>query len=332
MKINTKELLKALEIVKPGLASKEMIEQSTSFAFMNDKVVTYNDEISISCPVKGLGITGAIHAQKLYQFFSKLKKDEVDVEITDNEILFKSGRQRAGFTLESEIKLPLEEIDGLDEWKDLPEGFIEALQFTHPCCSTDMSRPILTAVHINKTIVEASDAFRLAVFTLDSPVPTDKLLIPAGSIRELVKLKPVQITTGTGWVHFKTKEGAVISCRRFEDPFPSVKHLLTVDGTQLRLPKTITEIVEKATIFSTDGDEFITITLVDNKMIIKGKSESGWFEEEANIKYDGEEANFFVNPHFLQTILTKSNRCIIAPDKIKFEGESWEYIAMLRVK
>ena len=44
------ELIKALEAVRPGLANKEMIEQSTSFAFMKDRVVTYNDEISISYP------------------------------------------------------------------------------------------------------------------------------------------------------------------------------------------------------------------------------------------------------------------------------------------
>ena len=48
MKINRLILQKALETVKPGLANKEMIEQATSFAFMKDKVVTYNDEISIS--------------------------------------------------------------------------------------------------------------------------------------------------------------------------------------------------------------------------------------------------------------------------------------------
>ena len=48
MKINKKELQEALERVKPGLASRELIEQSTSFAFMRDRVVTYNDEISIS--------------------------------------------------------------------------------------------------------------------------------------------------------------------------------------------------------------------------------------------------------------------------------------------
>ena len=72
MKINKVELQEALEKVKPGLASRELIEQSTSFAFMGDRVVTYNDEISISHPVKNLDVTGAVKAQTLYAFLNKI--------------------------------------------------------------------------------------------------------------------------------------------------------------------------------------------------------------------------------------------------------------------
>jgi len=39
MKVNKVELQEALEKGKPGLASRELIEQSTSFAFMRDWVV-----------------------------------------------------------------------------------------------------------------------------------------------------------------------------------------------------------------------------------------------------------------------------------------------------
>ena len=92
------DLLTALETVKPGLASKEMIEQSTSFAFMNDRVVTYNDEISLSHPVKDLEIEGAIQAEQLYKLLNKLKKDEIEVEIKGNELLLKSGNTEAGLT------------------------------------------------------------------------------------------------------------------------------------------------------------------------------------------------------------------------------------------
>ena len=50
MKINKSELQEALAKVKPGLASKDLIEQATSFAFMDGRVVTYNDEMFPSSP------------------------------------------------------------------------------------------------------------------------------------------------------------------------------------------------------------------------------------------------------------------------------------------
>ena len=67
MKVNKEKLRQALEIVRPGLANKEVIEQATSFAFMDGRVVTYNDEISISHPVEGIEIEGAVKADQLYQ-------------------------------------------------------------------------------------------------------------------------------------------------------------------------------------------------------------------------------------------------------------------------
>jgi len=108
LKINKSNLQKALEIVKPGLASKELIEQATSFAFINGCVITYNDEISISHPVDGLELEGAIQAEKLYSILTKLKTDEIEVTINDKEIILQSGKSKIGLTLQSEIKLPLD--------------------------------------------------------------------------------------------------------------------------------------------------------------------------------------------------------------------------------
>ena len=111
------DLLAALETVKPGLSNKEMIEQATSFAFLGDRIVTYNDEISISHPVQNLNIEGAVQAEELYKLLSKLKKEDIEITTIDNELQIKCGRTKAGLTLQQEIKLPLEEITGKRKWK-----------------------------------------------------------------------------------------------------------------------------------------------------------------------------------------------------------------------
>ena len=45
MEINREELLKILTSVRPGLASSEIMQQSTSFIFRDKKVSTYNDRL-----------------------------------------------------------------------------------------------------------------------------------------------------------------------------------------------------------------------------------------------------------------------------------------------
>ena len=138
MKIKKQELIKALEVVKPGLAQKEMIEQSTSFAFMEGRVVTYNDEISISHPVKDLDIMGAVKADKLYGFLNKVKAEEIDLQIDDSEIRLTAGKSKAGLVLQAEMKLPLDEIGKIGKWTKVPEGLLDAIKFASFSCSNDM--------------------------------------------------------------------------------------------------------------------------------------------------------------------------------------------------
>jgi hypothetical protein len=205
MKINRKELQTALEIVKPGLANREVIEQANSFAFMDDRLVTYNDEISISHPISGLEITGAVKADELYKFINKVKKDELEFELTDNEIVLISGRSKAGFAIQSEIKLPIKDIGNIGKWKALPDDFMSKISFVSSSAGKTMSKPILACVHVNKEgFVEASDGFRITKNMLSDTMPVKTFLIPATSVSQIIRLKPTKIAEGQGWIHFKT--------------------------------------------------------------------------------------------------------------------------------
>ncbi len=336
MQINKGDLLHALEIVKPGISSKENIEQASSFAFMKDKVVSYNDEISISAPIKDLDIVGTVKANELYNLLHKLKKDEVEIEVVnESELQVKCGRAKAGLALQTEIKLPIEDIAVKGKWKSLPDEFLKGLEFAMGACSRDMSRPVLTCVHVNKEgFVEASDSFRIAKVTTGIEFPVKTALIPATSIVTIIKMQPDKIAEGNGWVHFKTQSGATISCRIFEDDqFPETSHLFKIKGTKLSFPKNIIQILDRASIFSKGStilDQIVEITLDNGKFKIRSQSESGWFEEVVKIEYTGEQVSFIVTPYLLKDILSKTLTCIVAPDRLKFEGDNWIYISMLR--
>ena len=335
MEINRIDLLKALEIVKPGLANKELVEQSTSFAFMGDKIVTYNDDISIAHPIKGLELTGAIKAEKLYQILGKFSTDTVTMDIKGSEILLKSGRAKAGLTLQQEIKLPLEEeIAYKEKWKELPKQFLEGIDLAMPCASRNMSRPVLTCIHIRKDgIIESSDDLRVMQYTMSEKMPLDNILLPVPAAVVMYKLKPTKVAKGNGWIHFKNEAGTVLSCRVFSDKFPNTDPILDMKGTKFTLPKEIAGVLDRAAVFAKRDhmlDETVQITLESKKLKMKGESESGWFEESVDMDYKGEEVEFFITPYLLKGIINQSLEGRLVTNRLKFKGPNWVYVSALK--
>jgi len=334
MKINKDELIKALEIVKPGLAQKEMIEQSTSFAFMDGRVVTYNDEISISHPVADLEIDGAVKADKLYGFLNKVKKDEIEFKVTESEIRMIVGKSKAGLVLQAEVKLPLDEIGAMGKWKEVPDGLLDAIRFCIFSCSNDMSKPVLNCIHVRKDTnqVESTNNLRATRHDFTGQLPVPSFLIPGSSARELHKYEITHIARGSGWIHFKTAEDTVFSCRVFSDDFPEMNHLFKVKGKEIKLPKTTADILDCAGVFSSKDhflDNMVEVSLADKKLKITAKADSDWFKEEANIRYSDDPITFQIHTNFFKEICQQEGKCILASNMMKFQGDNWEHILAL---
>lgn len=335
MQINRLELLDALEKVKPGLASKEIIEQSTSFAFMGDRVVTYNDEISVSHPVKGLNVTGAVEAKMLYGYLNKVKQETIDISWEENQVVIKAGRAKAGLILESEVILPVEEIGKISEWAAVPKDFLQAVKFCYPCCSKDESRAVLTCVHITPERLESSDSFQIAVHALSSKFPTKPFLLPAGAARELARYDNVtHVSLGDHWVHFRTEEGTVFSSRLFMAEFPNVDRFLNLSGRVFTFPDTVKDILCRAEIFARAReitfDPMVSITLSRGKFTVSVQSDHGWFREiEKAPSYKGDTVKFNVVIDFLQGILDKTTTCTIGENTLGFQGDNWKHVVAM---
>jgi DNA polymerase III sliding clamp (beta) subunit (PCNA family) len=333
MKIKRLELLEALEIVRPGLATgKEVIEQSSSFAFRGGRVITYNDEISIAHKIEGMDLEGAIKAEELYQLLGKIKAEEISIATTDNELRIKAGRSRAGIKLQTEIKLPLDEISEIGDWEPIPEDLIPNLSMALPCVGREASRPVLQNIHIRKDgKVEASDSLR-AIQCVGTELPIPTCLIPGSTVRELIHYPLTEMSHNQGWLHFKTKQGTIISCRTVNDNYVNVDEVIHVKGEEIHLPDNLGEILEKAAIF-VKGDkavkEEVEIRFAEGKMVIRGEGNYGWFQEQADLDYKGEEVTITVNPTMLKTIASKVKRCVLGENSMRFDGESWIYIVAL---
>lgn len=90
------------------------------------------------------------------------------------------------------------------------------------------------------------------------------------------------------------------------------------------------DIIDRALIFS--NTDLVDILIKNKRFKVSSKNDTGWFEEEANSKYDGNEIQFTMNPNLLKDILSVTKNAIIGDDKLKFEGEDWVFVTVLQNK
>lgn len=345
MKIDRQKLQEALAIVKPGLATKELLEQTTSFAFLGTRVVTYNDELSVSHPVEGLDFRGAIKAEELYGLLSRLNKGEVDVELTKKELLIQCGRVKAGLALEREIELPIEEEIGLiEDWHSIPDQaqFAKHLKFAMQTCSGDMSQQKLTCVCVRKNgLVQGSDGFRL-VQCKGKKMPVEDFLVSATLVSDIIKIKPQEISISSHWVHFKNAEGTIMSCRTMSIKYLDQSSIDVVLDTNVRytitFPSKVEDMLERVRQIAKKDfafDEAVFVSIEGGKIVMRAESEDtkSWVEEKASIVTDVD-VSFRITPMLFDDILKETRICTLAEDmrgaKFTAEDGNWEYYIMLR--
>ena len=352
MKVDRKHLLTTLGHLKPGLANKEIIEQSTSFIFTEGKVLTYNDEVAVQAPVEELGFVGAVKAKEFISLLEKLKDDEIDLSVPSGaELLVKMKKSSAGIRLEQDTTAIHDIIRGVGEpaeWWELPATFLPAALFCSFSAGSDMTKPLLTCLCFSGRDVWASDNFRATHYDMGAAAELqfqEPLLIPASIIKDLRGYAPIEFSMTNGWAHFRNDAGVIFSCRVMEGTYPEdVIRKIVLAGDEakaqrVKLPEGVTEALERAGIFSSSStlkvanDNRVSISLEEGLLTLRGEGAAGWFEEESRVRYQGAPVEFEVSPDVLQEILTYTHEATIGERVLRFKGENFTHaVAVLAGK
>lgn len=331
--MDREKLIAILQSTRAGLADKDIVEHASSFIFANEQVLAFNGEISVHYPLP-LDFEGVVPADKLLAFLDKGKKDEIKLEASGNELLLKCGRAKAGIVLSSEIPEYLESLKiPRKGWAPIPDGFVDALQFCFFSVSRDMTKPVLTCVHIVKDIIESCDAFRATRRILSKSANLDELLIPAPVIKYLRRFGITEYANDNTWIHFRNEDEAILSCRLFQGQYPALKELLNFDikGTSISFPDSLGEMLDGAGVFADaefDTDRSVAITVQDGKLIVRAEGGEGWFEQSARAK-GIKDLNFTIHPGFLQEVLKHSGEAKLTERTILFKGENFVHVVSL---
>lgn len=329
IRVKREELLQQLESVQPGLSKRDIVEQSSCFAFKNGLVMAYNDEVACSHKCL-LTITGAVAAEPLIELLRKLPEDDLEFTVEEGELRVKGKRRAAGITMEEKILLPIDALEKVEEWKPLHPDFADAIGIVQQCAGTDQTAFKLTCVHIHPKWLEACDNFQMTRYKIKTGI-TESTLVRQSAIKNIVAFGMSEFAETPSWLHFRNPGGLMLSCRRYVEEYDDLAPYLQVEGKKAQLPKGLADAIEKAEIFSSEDSERneVMVMLRPGKLRIRGLGNTGWYSESKKVGYKGPPINFMIAPKLLKDLTERHNECEISEDRLKVNGGRFVYVACL---
>lgn len=320
--MNKKELLEAIEKVKPAITTTSLTEQNNLILFNKKSVSSYNDEILITSIIN-TKIDGAVPANELITLLQKMKDETIKVVQKDNvlEIIGKTTKAKLKM---STLSFPKTKIP--DKWKKLPEEFIKGLNY----CKFSLAQEgnILNNLFVTKDNIISSDNYRITQYTLDKELTKKNFLIPSSTINPLVSFKPTSLSIDKLWVFFKNKNDGIFCIRNNGEKYPDIESILNnkVKGIKIKLPDSLKESLLRTKILSDEdivtGNRIINITIKEGKLICYGECAAGNIYETVDIDYDGKDIKFAVVPDFLSEILNNTNNMTVGDSVLIFKTKN----------
>ena len=302
LRVKRELFLQRLNEVAPGLSPKEVVEQTRCLVFQDGQIKTFNEEIC--CRTTSdlpKDFTGAVQAAPLRVILQKLPEDEIILEQREGLLVVKGKGKETGIRMEKEILLPVAAVETPKKWQTLNTDFTDAVSIVQECAGKDESKFIWTCVHIHPKWMEACDNFQLTRYTLDTGVEKP-ILVRRDAIKYVPGFDLSEIAETDSWLHFRGRNGLMLSCRRYEDEYQDLSPILKFKGEKAVLPKALIEAAERANVFSeenTDNNQ-IMVELRPGKLRIRGEGSTGYHLEIKRLKYAGPPMKFMVSPKLLR--------------------------------
>lgn len=335
LKVRVSDFLTVLSYVKPGLADKEIVEQSSRFIFLKEWVVAYSGEMTIRYPFN-IGFECSVWAEGLYSLLQKVKEDEVIVDRSeDGKQIIISGirtKFRSGLSVDTEIKLPVMDFCVPSGFRGLPQNFLEALKVTSISVSSDASKPHLCCIHMTKSFFESCDGYRLTRFQMTEEFPFEEIKIPFRLIQTLDKYIPVEVAYMDGWAHFRSENGVVYSCGDFVGEYPDLTPFIDFSGKEFHFPTEIVPAVKRAEVLASQeltGDKLVDIKFTKDGMELGSQSEKGWYTERFRVRRMDGDLHFKISSKVLLDALGHFKKVVVGDNKLKFETDSFVHVVSL---
>lgn len=356
------KIIKALNSVVKGVASKTTMPILEGILIQtNDneiKLTTYDLELGIEytmpCDVTEQGST-VVNAMMFTEIIRKLPDTEINISVNENNLL----------TIECEGSLYKLATMNPDEFPELPKIEIEnsisleqsalknMIRKTIFAVSTEENRPIFTGclfeIKNNKLNVVAIDGFRLALRTINIPVPVNdfKAVIPAKTLNEVNKIlsdsfEPIKIGVSKNQAVFEMENCKIVT-RILDGEFLNYSTVIPNSWqTRIRVEKeALQNSFERISLISSSSIEKekkypVKVNVDIGKVTISCTNQTGDAKEELFVSTEGKNLEAGFNPkYFLDSLKAIDDEDVfvefgtsISPCLIK-SAENKDYVYMI---
>ena len=300
-KIRQKALKKILTVLKPG-TNKAISVQAGCVNFRKDTITTESPFFSVSYPLKS-DIEGSYQLTDLLKIVGQIKADtEIHLEKTSKalQLAVVEGKKKLQFAVKAQWESPPSALPVIDDndWKDIPNGFNAGLADTFPITKKSASPANhFHCVHMTSKYFAATDGSRVVMRAVKNHLSTP-IILPANSIKELLKINPTCYAQKGVHLFFHNEDGVVYSLSEFLDQFPTIDHLFKIKlGPEITTDNAFREIVETAN--SMDAQRIELNFRKSQTVTVLAMTKSGPIRGTAPIEYSGPDFKIKIRPDYM---------------------------------
>lgn len=340
-------MLAALNLVKPALATKDLVEELAHVWFDGETVTAYNDadlgiQAPFESPFKG-GIRGALILGLLH---NSRAKEVIFEEVGEGEVMLKAARAKVRLSVldpeRAVYELPGESTNTFK----FDDSFIDALKLSLLSVGNDTSIPekMGVTISVTKQYIDfyTTDSKTIAHADIKrpekGPKPGLRAILPTAFCEQLIRLcgNGGYLDVQDDIVMARNSDNVLIWARLVEmadKPFDfegaMERNLKGSDNAEYEIPSRLSLALDRA-LTMLDGlpDEPAKFSVADGKLRVEVTAEGrGELKDSVDITGEAPEATFKIAPNLIKRALPLTTHMWASARVVYMQGEGFRYIA-----
>ena len=344
--MNREKLIVALTKLFPSVARNSVSEEFGDFRFIGKTLracdgitmvqVTLDEDTGLDCRIPAEGLFKLLKGRSVADIDITLKGDELKIKGKGLKATYKVIPAKGGM---------LDNLDfDIDEWKEIPKGFLESIQKAAFASSKDSDQGVLCGVYVGKKRVIGSDGQRISCTTRKSELVDKSIIMPG----ELVAQLKMHSSSIDGWaikgetIYFKVGEDTILAGQQIAGQYPSrvIAGLLKDERemtTTVEFPEEAIQVlkshaVQQAVETAGVDEAEVTVSFGEEGLTVHSTNaeHSYSLDDSLDIGEAAEAVKFKIDPGVLADLLQKNKKMKIGEGTfVAFTDKGHTYLAVV---